>query len=220
MNKKFVHTAAVTMGLTFLSLPLVACNVNPDTTTPQRTGIINRQNRNMPNSNTEYQRINNTGLRNDLNRIASPVPGNRYNNNNNNLDGNIIGNTPLPGTNIGTTPAPNAGNMMDMRNKSQNIESQLESLAEVKDASVMVVGNTALVACDPQTNGTDVNALRNNVTQKVKSVDPSITNVVITESADVKTSMQQLFSNMNNKTMEQITQEFNKLIRELTPTLS
>lgn len=208
MNKKFLQNAAVAMGLTALSLSLAACNVNPSNRTPRGTGIIDREIRNdMPYSDTGYQRIHNTGLNNRVNRFATPVPGNVK-----------TGITPLPGI----TPGPNTNNitMTDMQTKSLNIERQLESLANVKDASVMVVGNTALVACNPASTGVDMTTLRNSITQKVKSVDPSITNVVITESADVRTSIQQLFSNMNNKSINQITQEFNKLIRDITPTLS
>jgi len=221
MNKKFLQTAAVTMGLAAISLPLTACNMRTDNTTPQRTGIMNRQNNTQNGTNTGYQRLNNTdtGINNRMNRIVSPLPGNRFNNINTNTDRNIVRTTPLPGTNLGNTPTATANNMNDMRSKSERIERQLESLANVKDANVMVVGNTALVACDPSSTGVDVNSLRNAITQRIKSIDPSITNVVVTESADAKTSIQQMFSNMNNKSMDQITQEFNKLVKSLTPTM-
>ena len=109
--------------------------------------------------------------------------------------------------------------MTDLRNRAEKIEQQLESLANVNDASVMVVGDTALVAYNPKSTGVDITNLRNTITQRVKSIDPSITNVVITESANVKQSIQQMFGNMNNKSMDQITQEFNKMVRELTPTM-
>lgn len=216
MNKKFLQTAAITLGLSAISLPLTACNMNPNNTTPQRTGIIDRQNNNnMPYSNTGYQRINNTGLNSRINRIASPIPDSRFGN----MNGNIARTTPLPGTNISTTPAANANNLTDLRNRAEKIEQQLESLANVNDASVMVVGDTALVAYNPKSTGVDITNLRNTITQRVKSIDPSITNVVITESANVKQSIQQMFGNMNNKSMDQITQEFNKMVRELTPTM-
>lgn len=208
MNKKFLQNAAVAVGLTAIGLSLAACNVNPSNRTPRGTGIIDREIRNdMPYSDTGYQRIHNTGLNNRVNRFATPVPGNVK-----------TGITPLPGL----TPGPDTNNitMTDMQNKSLNIERQLESLANVKDASVMVVGNTALVACSPASTGVDMNTLRNSITEKVKSIDPSITNVVITESANVRTSIQQLFNNMGNKSINQITQEFNRLIRDITPTLS
>ncbi len=214
MNKKFLQAAAITMGLSAIGLSLTACNMRPNNTAPQKTGIIDRQNNNIRNY-TGYQRINNTGLNNRINRIASPLPDNRIGD----ISSNIARTTPLPRTDIITTPAANAYNMNDLRNKAERIEQQLESLTDVNDASVMVVGNTALVACSPKSTGVDVTKLRNTITQRVKSIDPSITNVVITESANVKQSIQQLFSNMNNKSMEQITQEFNKMVREITPSM-
>lgn len=223
MNKKFLQTAAVSMGLTVLSLPLTACNMRTNDTTPQRTGIINRQNTTqygspLRYSNTDYQRIDTTRLNNNGRTITTPVPG--IGNVSRNDNGIIDETNPVPGAMVGTTPAAYADNVNDMRNKSQNIERQVENLANVRAANVMVVGNTALVACDPSTTTVDTNALRTAITQKVKSIDPSIANVVVTESADARTNINQMFSNMNNKSMNQITQDFNNMIKQITPTVS
>ena len=196
MNKKFLQTATVAMGLTILSLPLSACNVGTNNNTnPQRTGIIERQNTTqygspLRYSNENYTRIDNTRL-NDVGRtITTPVPGTIVNNSN------------------------------DIRAKSLNIRNQVKSVPNVKDANVVVVGNTALVACDPNTASVDTNALRTAITQKVKTADPSITNVVVTESGDMMTSVNQMFNNMNNRSANQINQDFNTLVRQITPTVS
>ena len=224
MNKKFLQTAAVTLGLTVMSVPFTACNMRTNNTNPQRTGIMNRQNTTQYGSpvrysNNGYQPLDNTRLDNAGRTISSPAP------HNGNVNGGVNGNlnntaAPVPGAIVGTTPGANTGNVNDMRSKSQNIERQVANLANVKDANVMVVGNTALVACSPNTTAVDTNALRTSITQKVKSIDPSITNVVVTESADVMTNVKQMFSNMNNKSMNQIMQEFNNMIRQITPSVS
>lgn len=223
MNKKFLQTATVTMGLIVMSVPFTACNMRTNNTNPNRTGIMDRQNTTqygspMRYSNNGYQRLDNTRLDNVGRTITTPVPRNGIVNGG--VNGNLNNTAPVPGTIVGTTPGANAGNVNDMRSKSQNIERQVANLANVKDANVMVVGNTALVACSPNTTGVDTNALRNSITQKVKSIDPSITNVVVTESADVMTNVKQMFSNMNNKSMNQITQDFNNMLRQITPSMS
>ncbi len=223
MNKKFLQTATVTMGLIVMSVPFTACNMRTNNTNPNRTGIMDRQNTTqygspMRYSNNGYQRLDNTRLDNVGRTITTPVPRNGIVNGG--VNGNLNNTAPVPGTIVGTTPGANAGNVNDMRSKSQNIERQVANLTNVKDANVMVVGNTALVACSPNTTGVDTNALRNSITQKVKSIDPSITNVVVTESADVMTNVKQMFSNMNNKSMNQITQDFNNMLRQITPSMS
>jgi len=209
MNKKFLQTAAVAMGLTAFGLPLTGCNMGTNNTTPQRTGIVERQQYGSPirYSHNGYERID-TLLDNDR---TSPLPGNGV---------NLNYTTPLPGAVIGTTPALNADNVNDMRSKSRNIERQVETVKNVKDANVMVVGNTALVACNPSSTNVDTTDLRTAITQKIKSVDPSITNVVVTESANVMASMNKMFSNMSNKSMTQITQDFNNMIKQITPSVS
>jgi len=43
------------------------------------------------------------------------------------------------------------------------------------------------------------------VINKVKEIDPSITNVIATESRDIMNRITQITNNMNNKSMDQIT---------------
>ena len=212
MNKKFLKTAAFTMGLSVMSLPMVACNMNPDNTTPQRTGIINRQNINdtTPYSDTGYQRINTKNNR--AKKLPSPIPDSRF---------GTINFTPLPGVNIGATPAPIITNdMTDMRTKAQNIATQLKSFPEVKDANVMVVGNTALVAFETNRTDADLTNLKDKLTERVKTIDPSVDNVILTEASYARTGIQQLLNDMNNKSINQLTQDFNELVRRISPTLS
>lgn len=223
MNKKFLQTVGVTMGLAAMSVPFTACNMRTNDTNPQRTGVMDRQNTTQYGSpirysNNGYQPLDNTRLNNVGRTITTPVPRNGIVNGD--INGNLNNTAPVPGTIVGTTPGAYADNVNNMRSKSQNIEREVENLANIKDANVMVVGNTALVACDPNTAAVNTNALRTSITQTVKSIDPTITNVVITESADMMTSVNQMFSNMNNKSMNQITQDFNNMLRQITPSMS
>jgi YhcN/YlaJ family sporulation lipoprotein len=218
MNKKFLQTAAFTMGLAIMSVPFTACNVRTNDTNPQKTGITDRQNTTQYGSPIRYS--NNGYERIDGMRLNGITPAPRNGNVSDNGTGRINNNTPQPRTILDTTPGAYVNDMNTMQSKSQNIEKQIKNLPNIKDANVMVVGNTALVACSPDTTSVDTNALRNSITQKVKSVDPSINNVVITESSDMMANVRQMLSDMNNRSMNQITNDFNNLIRQITPSMS
>jgi len=49
----------------------------------------------------------------------------------------------------------------------------------------LVVGNSCIVAYSPENAQGDANARKNMVINKVKEIDPSITNVIATESRDI-----------------------------------
>ncbi len=205
MNKKFLQTAAVTIGLAIFTLPLTACNTGTNNyMNPQRTGIVGNGN------NTQ-----------DGSPVRFPTRNNRINGNNNLLDntGRTIVGTPLPGTafDYKVNNTNNANDINNMREKSLSLKSQVKSIPQVKDANVVVLGNTALVACNPSTAAADANALRDAVTKKIKSSDPSIKNVLVTESPDMVASINQMFNNMTNRPMNEVTRDFNQLVRQIAP---
>lgn len=176
MNKKFMQTTVVTLGLTLFTLPLTACNTGTNNyMNPQRTGIIENRNNNQ---------------------FGSPV---RYSTRNNLLKNN------------------NAfDNIDNMKVKSLTIKSQVEDLSKIKEAKVVVVGDTAIVAITPGSNTDNPDTLRTAVTERVKSSEPSIKNVLVTESPDMMANINQMFNNMTNRPADEINRDFNKLVKDLS----
>ncbi len=212
MNKKFIQTAVVTLGLTIFTLPLTACNTGTNNyMNPQRTGITGNEN------NTQFG-----------SPVRFPARNDRINNNDTLLDSTdrTIAGTPAPGAQVPRVQAPGVqapdtafdNNTNNMREKSLTIKSYVENLPEVKDANVVVLGNTAVVACNPSTGTVNSTALRDAITQRVKSSDTSIKNVLVTESPDMMANLDQMFNNMTNRPMNEISRDFNQLVRQISPT--
>lgn len=130
-----------------------------------------------------------------------------------------------PENNQGVNPEANQQNQLvpgqqmlpDMQ-KAKNIKNQLNNMSEVENVNVVVVGDTALVGCKPSGNAKDVNALKNKIVNKVKEIDKSIKNVTVSEKADIMDRIKRLENDVeNNIPMDKITNEFNRIIREITP---
>lgn len=189
MNKKSLKAAAITTGLAICSLPLTACNTGTNNyMSPRKTGIIERQNV------TQYS----TPL--GLPRRTGTIIGN-----------NVVNNvSPIP-----TRIVPDSNNM---RAKALAMKNQVKTIPEVSDANVVIVGNTALVACRPRNAALDANSLRAAVSQKCKSIDPTITNVVVTETEDMMTRVNQLYNNLAVRPANQISQDFNNLVNQIKAT--
>jgi spore cortex protein len=193
MNKKSLQTAAITMGLTICALPLTACNTRTNNyMNPRRTGIVQRQNV------TQY----NTPLGLPV-RTGTIIGNNVINNPINNA-------SPLP-----TRVVPYSNSMSD---KALAMKYQVKSIPEVSDANVVIVGNTALVACRPRNASVNTNALKTAVSQKCKSSDPTITNVVVSETEDMMTRVNQLYNNLTTRPMSEISQDFNNLVGKIMTT--
>ncbi|WP_010248069.1 YhcN/YlaJ family sporulation lipoprotein [Acetivibrio cellulolyticus] len=213
MNKKFLQTAAIAMGLTIFTLPLAACNTRPNYyMSPGKTGIIQKQNVTQYGTRIGNNLVNNTGRTNVVsplpNAVISPIPG-----------GAVV--APIPGVAV-VSPVPGApvNTSYNMTERAMSIKSQVKNVPQVKDANVIVVGDTALVACSPSNAAANTDALKKAVTQRVKSFDPTITKVVVSESPDMMTNVNQMYNNLTTKSINQITQDFNNLIKQITPSAS
>lgn len=115
--------------------------------------------------------------------------------------------------------------------RASKIERQLESIGGVNDCTVLVSGDTALVGL--RTNGTgtagrNISGLKTTIERKVKQIDSSIRNVVVTDSTDMLTRMGRLGTAGNrsgtvnsnittnrNGTMRNFMQEFDDIIRSI-----
>jgi len=146
--------------------------------------------------------------------------------------GNMTGatNERYLGMNLGNNQGTTQGNYQGMnlsnnqqgvpdRQKADNIKSQLMNMNGVTDANVIVMGNTALVGFKPSVNTGNVNAIKSNITKRVKEIDKTITNVSVSESADIMTRMNRLGTNIaGNNQGNTIADEFNKIIDGLNTT--
>ncbi|GAE90038.1 YhcN/YlaJ family sporulation lipoprotein [Acetivibrio straminisolvens] len=220
MNKNFIKAASLSLGITLASLPLVGCNMGGGTDQGNQPGRAARQNTQQlttPDGNTNRF----------LNMDMNPADGNGMNNdlfgknngagNDGLLGGNMMG-TPSMGPDQ-NTPAPQGNTFM--REKSANITSQLAAIPEIGQANVLVVGNSCLVAYSPENAQGDANARKNMVINKVKEIDPSITNVIVTESNDVMNKISKITNDIaNNKSMDQVNNEIMQLMNQVAPATS
>lgn len=141
-----------------------------------------------------------------------------------NARGNLM-NTPL--NNQMTTPNGTRSQAPQMTNntqKSEQIKSQLQNIPGVDDVSVVVNNNSCLVGYKPSGAAGDVKATKEKITKKVKELDKSITDVRVSESADIMSRIKKLsteFTNSfttngaNNGPMDEISNSFNKLMNEI-----
>lgn len=124
--------------------------------------------------------------------------------------GNLMGTNPP-----GVTPK----NVVTVdKQKSDNIRRQLSKMGEISQVGVIVSGNTALVGYSPSKKAKDINATKNLIANKVKKIDPSITNVVVSESADIMARINKLTSDIkNNRPGNEIGNEVNQLLQRVAP---
>lgn len=116
-------------------------------------------------------------------------------------------------------------NLSFNRQKADNIRNQLEDMKEVKNADVIVIGNTALIGYEPagdlkgiNTSSKKVNAANNMIRDKVTKTDKSITNVAVTREAEIVIRIKKLSSDITNNMQDNdIKNDFNQIIRGINP---
>lgn len=111
--------------------------------------------------------------------------------------------------------------------KQDMIRNGIKNIPGVADVSVAVDGNSCLVGYRPSNTGGDANATKTEISKKVKELDKTITNVKVSESADIMSRIKKLstdFTNNitnsitngnNNSPMNEISNSFNKLMNEI-----
>lgn len=104
------------------------------------------------------------------------------------------------------------------REKSEKIKSQLEKMQEIKSPNVIVTGNTAIIGCKPSNAETDVSGAKNAVINKVKQIDPSINNVLVSTSEDILTRIGTIVNNLTgNRPANDINDQLAKLMQDIMP---
>ncbi|PNT92415.1 YhcN/YlaJ family sporulation lipoprotein [Clostridium thermosuccinogenes] len=132
--------------------------------------------------------------------------------NNNNGNGNFLG----MGNNGGQAPQTAAG--PSDRSKAASIKRGLESMPGINNVDVVVMGDTAVVSYGRKNGADNANVTNQTITNRVKQIDNTITNVYVSDSADIGSQIRRLSNDMiNNKPLDEITNSFNKLINKINP---
>ena len=102
------------------------------------------------------------------------------------------------------------------RQKADNIRNRLGNIDGIRQINAIVNGNTALIGYSPSGNVTNANSTRRMITDRVKQLDNTITNVVVSDSADFSTRIRRLVDNINsNKPLDDLNTEFNQLMQNI-----
>jgi len=210
MNKKLIKAVILTLGLTLASLPLVGCNMGGGTTQ-----------KNQPRATDGNTRLNNQSINPNrfLNMDLNPMDNKNNGTNNGLLEKNNT--NPMVSPAAPVMPTPGLQGLNEMKQKSDNITKQLDAMPEIDKVNVLVTGDTCLVGYSPANAQGDPNARKNMVIEKVKQIDPTLNNVVVSESQDVMNRINQLINDMaNNKSMDEINREVMQLIKTTVPSAS
>jgi YhcN/YlaJ family sporulation lipoprotein len=80
----------------------------------------------------------------------------------------------------------------------RKLESNCNQIKGVNDTTIVKKGNTCYVGCDLSNMGAnDVASVKSQCSNKIKNLDPSITNVVFTSDKNVKNKLETMIRNVN-----------------------
>jgi len=155
-----------------------------------------------PNGNIQGQTINSPGNTNGMGMNNGELLTNDQSMNMNNNQVN---------TSLGTQ---NTTANIDMQ-QSRSLCDSLEADDRYSDVKALVMGNNAMVSCQFN-NSADINTMKTGLIQKVKEINPNITDVKIVETQTASNTFNQMFNDFMNNTAnasnnlgEQFTNLFN-----------
>lgn len=111
--------------------------------------------------------------------------------------------------------------MPSLKQKADSVRKQVEGMAEVDRANVVVIGNTCLVGYKPSKASKDINTTKNMIINSVKKSDGTLDNVVVSESEDVINETEGIFNDIvNNKPVNEVSNKFMNLVARIKPAAS
>lgn len=119
------------------------------------------------------------------------------------------------------TAAQGVSSAADAHKAIEDIELELERLSEVEEAQVAIAGSSAAVALkfDSQYQGGIDDRLRDMVEERIKSVVSGVTNIGITDDADLMDQLKALGDRMEGAAdMVEIQNEIDAILKKITPT--
>lgn len=179
-------------------------------------GRYNTGNRNTAGNNYGTNLGTNNRANSDMTNGANTGMNNGANTGNNtriNNGTNIGNNTNMMGTQMSAAD----------RQKASTIKRQLSNMNGVDEAEVIVKGVNALVGVRTAGNAS-TGQLRNTITKRVRQIDSTIKNVTVSDTSDIFEMMRRLgtgtrantgttTNNGVNNTMDNVSDEFNKLMQ-------
>jgi len=154
---------------------------------------------------------------NRANRLNNDITGGINGIDGNNMTGGIggvNGNNSMNGTMGNNRNAANGTDMTSVQQRANKLKAELEKVSGVSDVSVLITGDTAIIGC--KTNQS-LSEIKNRLTEKAKSVDPSIKNVAVTNANNILTEMKQLSSDMMNGNATDLDNKIRQLLNKITP---
>jgi Sporulation lipoprotein YhcN/YlaJ (Spore_YhcN_YlaJ). len=151
------------------------------------------------------------------NLVGQNIRGtNPYNRLNNVMSTPGIFTTPSPGTRItGIGQQLNQKYNFNM-SKARNITNQLGNIVGLNQINTIVNGDTAIIGYSPSPNAVNANNTRNTIINRVKQMDGSIKNVIVSDSADLSNRIRTLVDKINkNHPVTDINNDFNQLMQNL-----
>ncbi len=132
--------------------------------------------------------------------------------------------TPTPGTTTpGTTTTPDTVRRSTTNNaggRAKEIANEIAKEKNIESASCVVTGNTALVGLqfDEQYKGKVTDAIKKSVEKRVKKIEPSIDEVVVTADPDLLSRIKTMASDIEKgKPLSGFTNEIEEIIRRINP---
>jgi YhcN/YlaJ family sporulation lipoprotein len=134
------------------------------------------------------------------------------------------GPTPIPQQNV---PPQNQEQIptdpTELNKLAQNLAKEAAKVNGVKDATVVITGNTALVGLDLAANTPtqQINSIQEQVANTIKQADQRIKNVSVTADADLTTRIRNIGQEIaNGKPISGFAQEIDDLIKRIGPTMN
>jgi len=107
------------------------------------------------------------------------------------------------------------------REKSDAIKRKLNDINGIKDINAIVRGNTALVGYRTDDNLPNRAVIKESITSRIRNMDNTITNVIISDSEDFFNEIKTLAGRIaTNPTASDLTNDFNNLIENIEKGLS
>lgn len=102
--------------------------------------------------------------------------------------------------------------------RANNIAARIGSIQGVGSLNVIVNGNTALVGYSPSGTPGDANAAKVAIANRIRQVDKSITNIMVTDSANAVGKINQLSNDIKSgRGGADLNSRFNQIIQGLKP---
>lgn len=207
MRSRLFTFIALIVALCVCIIPLTGCAPSGNGNNPYGT----QQGQRAPGGPNKDMNPNGgptgVGIRDNTNtRLGLNAPDNAR------LDSTPGTPVPSPGLNRTDTAQPTRFD----RQRAEKISNQLRAMRSIRDVNVVVNGNRAVVGYTPLNDNADTNSMNNKITNAVKKVDRTITQVTVSDTPDITRMINQLSNDItNNRPGNELQDSFTKLMQSI-----